>query len=129
MSDDDPRDFAAQLAALVADLDRGQGVHTELGELIESAGGAVPGARHVGISLARRRQGVHTVVATRHYPAVLDEIQHHYQEGPSLTAAGNTESYMSITVGRATKVRPLTGPRSVPSWPSSSSLTATEGLP
>lgn len=87
MSDDDPRDFAAQLAALVADLDWGQGVHTELGELIESAGGAVPGAPHVGISLARRRQGVHTVVATRHYPAVLDEIQHHYQEGPCLTAA------------------------------------------
>ena len=79
--------IAAQLAALVADLRRdNQDVDTELSKLIESAGRNVPGAQYVGITLAHQK-AVETVVATQRYPAVLDEIQHHQQEGPCLAAA------------------------------------------
>ena len=87
MADDSRQGIAAQLAALVADLRRdSQGVDTELSKLIDSAGRNVPGAQYVGITLAHQK-AVHTVVATHRYPAVLDEIQHHQQEGPCLAAA------------------------------------------
>ena len=87
MADDSRQGVAAQLAALVADLRRdSQGVDTELRKLIDSAGRNVPGAEYVGITLARQ-QAVHTVATTHRYPAVLDEIQHHQQEGPCLAAA------------------------------------------
>jgi GAF domain-containing protein len=88
MSDESHHAVAAQLAGLVADLRRdGQGLDTDLSKIVESAGRNVPGAQYVGISLARRQQGVHTVAATHRYPSVLDEIQDHHQEGPCLTAA------------------------------------------
>jgi GAF domain-containing protein len=87
-ADDSRQGVAAQLAALVGDLRRGnQGLDTALSKLIDSAGRNVPGAQYVGITLARHQQGVHTIVATHRYPAVLDEIHNQHQEGPCLTAA------------------------------------------
>ncbi|HEX5256333.1 MAG TPA: GAF and ANTAR domain-containing protein [Mycobacterium sp.] len=88
MTTDTPPALAAQLAALVADLHRHDaGMTVELNKLIDSAGRNVPGAQYVGITSAHRQRGVRNVVATHRYAAVLDEIQHHHQQGPCLTAA------------------------------------------
>lgn len=88
MVDDTRHAIAAQLTALVADLQRNsRGINSGLGELIDSAGRHVPGAQYVGITLAHRHKGIRTVASTHRYPAVLDDIQQRHQEGPCLTAA------------------------------------------
>jgi GAF domain-containing protein len=88
MVDERRHSVAAQLTALIADLQRGDlDLDTDLSQLVESAGGNVPGSQYVGITLARDQHGVRTVAATHPYAAVLDEIQDRHQEGPCLTAA------------------------------------------
>ena len=83
-----PHTIPAQLATLVAEVHRGKPqLIVGLSELIESAACHVTGAQHVGITMADRGNGICTVVASDRYPALLDEIQHHHQEGPCVSAA------------------------------------------
>lgn len=88
MVDDTRRAITAQLAALVAELQRNTpGINAGLGDLIDNAGRHVPGAQYVGITVAHRHNGIQTVASTHRYPAVLDDIQQRHQEGPCLSAA------------------------------------------
>ncbi len=64
-----------------------QDVDAVLGELTESAVKAVPGAQYAGITIASRDRAVRTAAATGRYPALLDDIQQRFQEGPCLSAA------------------------------------------
>jgi GAF domain-containing protein len=84
----DPHPLAAQLATLVAEVHRGEPqLATGLDELIESAASHVVGAQHVGINMVDRSNGISTVAASHAYPALLDKIQQHHQEGPCVSAA------------------------------------------
>ncbi len=60
---------------------------TLLGELTQSAVGAMPGAQHAGITVASRNGKVRTASATGRYPVLLDEIQQRHEQGPCLSAA------------------------------------------
>jgi GAF domain-containing protein len=83
----DPHTIPALLAALVAEVNRGEPqLVTGLSELIESAACHVTGAQHVGITMADRSNGVSTVVASHRYAVLLDEIQDHHREGPCVSA-------------------------------------------
>ncbi len=82
-----PQPIAAQLAALVAEVHRGTAPEAAgLRDLINSACEHVPGAQYVGITMADRANGITTVAASHRYPALLDEIQQRYQEGPCASA-------------------------------------------
>lgn len=90
MPDKETSAIAAQLAALVADLEqRTVSVDTGMAELVDSALRHVPGGQYAGITLAHSDTGIDTVGATHHYPVVLDKIQQRYQEGPCVAAAWN----------------------------------------
>lgn len=83
-----PQSIAAQLAALVAEVHRGTAPESAgLRDLIDSACEHVAGAQYAGITMADRAAGITTVAASHRYPALLDEIQQRYQEGPCVSAA------------------------------------------
>ncbi|MCV7358968.1 GAF and ANTAR domain-containing protein [Mycolicibacterium fluoranthenivorans] len=83
-----PQSIAAQLAALVTEVHRGTAPEAAgLRDLIDSACEHVPGAQYVGITMADHADGITTVAASHRYPALLDEIQQRYQEGPCVSAA------------------------------------------
>jgi GAF domain-containing protein len=81
--------FAQELAGLTRDLtvrsdsDPAGALH----ELAASAVKSMPGADYAGITMADRHGSVRSVASTHRYPALLDEIQQRYQEGPCLEAA------------------------------------------
>jgi transcriptional regulator with GAF, ATPase, and Fis domain len=62
-------------------------VESVLEELTENAARSVPAAQYAGITIATRDGKVKTAWATGQPPALLDEIQQRYQEGPCLSAA------------------------------------------
>ncbi|ORV92471.1 response regulator receiver protein [Mycobacterium interjectum] len=78
---------AAQLADLIADLDR-NGTETTVGlhELVDSGSRHVAGCQYAGITMADGTKAVTNVVATHRYPMVLDAIQNRCGEGPCLSA-------------------------------------------
>lgn len=78
---------AAQLADLIADLDR-HGTETGVGlhELIGSGTRHVAGCQYAGITLADKTKAVSNVAATHRYPMILDAIQNRCGEGPCLDA-------------------------------------------
>jgi GAF domain-containing protein len=84
----DPHPIAVELAALVADVHRGEPqLATGFDELVASAARHVPGAQHVGITMANVSDGISTVAASHTYPVLLDKIQQHHREGPCVSAA------------------------------------------
>jgi transcriptional regulator with GAF, ATPase, and Fis domain len=78
-----------EVAELVQTLQRQQnnGADAVLGEVTQSAVGAMPGAQYAGITLASRDGKLRTASATGQYPVVLDEIQQRHAQGPCLSAA------------------------------------------
>ncbi len=84
---EDANTVVAQLAGLIADLDR-HGTETSIGlhELVDSGARHVAGCQYAGITLANKTKAVSNVVATHRYPMVLDAIQNRYGEGPCLSA-------------------------------------------
>lgn len=84
---EDANTVAAQLAGLIADLDRHE-TETTVGlhELIDSGARHVAGSQYAGITLADKTKAVSNVAATHRYPMVLDAIQNRYGEGPCLDA-------------------------------------------
>ncbi|OBF53286.1 response regulator receiver protein [Mycobacterium sp. 852002-50816_SCH5313054-b] len=84
---EDANTVAAQLTALIADLDR-HGTETSVGlqELVDSGTRYVAGCQYAGITLADKTKAVTNVAATHRYPMVLDAIQNRYGEGPCLSA-------------------------------------------
>jgi transcriptional regulator with GAF, ATPase, and Fis domain len=88
MSDPKQNPIAAQLAALVADVQRrSMSIEDGLAELVDSASRHVPGSQYAGITLVHEGSKVTTVAATHRYPELLDEIQQRHQDGPCLSAA------------------------------------------
>jgi GAF domain-containing protein len=86
MSEDNTTTIVAQLAELVADLER-KGSNTEAGlrELVDSVTSHVTGCDYAGITLAEKQ--ITNVVATHHYATDLDAAQERYREGPCVAAA------------------------------------------
>lgn len=84
-----PSGLIHEVAELAQTLQRQEhtDVDTVLGELIQSAVSAMPGAQHVGITVASRSGKVRTAAATSRYPVLLDEIQQRHEQGPCLSAA------------------------------------------
>ncbi|WP_406816709.1 GAF and ANTAR domain-containing protein [Mycobacterium sp. M23085] len=77
-----------QLVELVTNLewnnsDTAAGLH----ELIDNGVQHVTGSEYAGITLAEKSKSVSSVVATHHYPKILDAIQNRFGEGPCLAAA------------------------------------------
>jgi transcriptional regulator with GAF, ATPase, and Fis domain len=58
-----------------------------LQRMVEYAAHEIPGARYAGITVVNAHGEVTTPAATHRYPALLDEIQERYGEGPCLSAA------------------------------------------
>jgi transcriptional regulator with GAF, ATPase, and Fis domain len=89
MSVSRPSGLIHEVAELAQTLQRQENtdVDTVLGELTQSAAGAMPGAQHAGITIVFRNGKVRTAAATDHYPVLLDEIQQRHQQGPCLSAA------------------------------------------
>lgn len=88
MSDREPHPFAAELAALVADIQRrSMSVDAALTELVDSAVRQVPGAQYAAITVVEEASRVTTRAATNRYAEVLDEIQERHRDGPCLSAA------------------------------------------
>jgi len=84
-----PSGLIREVAELVQTLQRQQNtdIDTVLAELTQSAVSAMPGAQYAGITIASRNGKVRTASATDRYPALLDEIQQRYEQGPCLSAA------------------------------------------
>nr|WP_235852625.1 GAF and ANTAR domain-containing protein [Mycobacterium interjectum] len=87
MAREDVNTVVAQLAGLIAELDR-NGMETTVGlhELVDSGARHVAGCQYAGITLADKAKAVSNVVATHRYPMVLDAIQNRCGEGPCLEA-------------------------------------------
>lgn len=80
--------FAAELSAMVTDLDRrALDFQTGISEIVDSAVHHVPGAGYAGITVAHKTKGIDTAAATHRYPILLDEVQQRHQDGPCLSAA------------------------------------------
>jgi hypothetical protein len=90
-----PPDLASSILLRMSDLVRDlqtqvgsdSDLEATLDELTASATQLVPGAAHAGITVSKRVGDIETVAATDRYPAVLDDIQRNYNEGPCLSAA------------------------------------------
>ncbi|MGE2736481.1 GAF and ANTAR domain-containing protein [Mycolicibacterium vaccae] len=88
MADRERRSFAAELAALVGDVQRrSMSIDSALSELVDSAVRHVPGAEYAAITLVEDASKVSTLAATHVHAKVLDEIQERHGDGPCLSAA------------------------------------------
>ncbi|MGE2728599.1 GAF and ANTAR domain-containing protein [Mycolicibacterium vaccae] len=88
MTDRERRPFAAELAALVSDVQRrSMNIDAALSELVDSAVRYVPGAEYAAITLVEEASKVSTLAATHAHAEVLDEIQERHRDGPCLSAA------------------------------------------
>jgi transcriptional regulator with GAF, ATPase, and Fis domain len=79
---------AAQLADLVSNLSSERtDPSAALQELIDNGVRHMAGCQYAGITLAEQGKAVTNVVATHHYPKMLDAIQDRCGEGPCVEAA------------------------------------------
>ncbi len=85
MNNADVRDIHRCIARLARDLHNRPGSDADavISELTQAAL-EVPGAEYAGVTVAKRPRHVATAAATHRYPAILDEIQRQYLEGPCL---------------------------------------------
>lgn len=83
MSDDV---LAEGLAQAARRLNHVSSLEETLHEIVETARLSVPGADHVGVTLARREGGFTTLAATGDKASQLDQLQYSLSEGPCLHA-------------------------------------------
>ena len=48
---------------------------------------SVPGAQYAGLTVVERGEAISTMAATHPYPALLDDVQREFRQGPCLSAA------------------------------------------
>ena len=82
-----PDDVLAEgLARAARRLNEVSSLEEALDEIVETARRSVPGADHVGVTLARRDGSFDTLAATGEKTLELDELQYSLSEGPCLHA-------------------------------------------
>ncbi|MGW4112975.1 GAF and ANTAR domain-containing protein [Actinosynnema sp. NPDC004786] len=79
-------DLAARLNAVSRALHRQNNAQDTLDEIVRTAVGTIPGARHAGIMTILGKREVRTVASTDDVPNEVDRIQYATGQGPCLTA-------------------------------------------
>ena len=100
-------------------------------QVTQAAVDLIPGVDHAGVTLVRRRHRstppeLESTAETGPIPRQIDDLQHHFGDGPCFEAIWTEETVYVPDVLTETRWRPLSAPsasrrRSAPCWRSSSS--------